>query len=434
MTSLLQLQNCVQPEGSQRGAEEKISLEVRSGEVLGLVGRSGSGKSSVLKLMSGLVPPAGGEIIWQNHRATADDFRKTALVRQRDVLFPWMTTARNVGMGACTIPLKRVDKKTLVTDCIATMDLDGYESAYPRELSPALQERAILARALVQQPELLLLDEPFLDLELVSAENLRTDLIELWNEKRLGKLQAIVLATHAIEEAVLMCDRILLFSGSPGRITHEIPVPFAHPRNREEPAFRRFVDQIYGLMTQRTPVVSEAMLGPAEAEGNPDVKDTPVLPDISIERLVGLLETVGNDFFSNRVDLPELAARLQMTLDDLLSSGEVLQLLGLAELEDGDLLLTTVGQNFVREDADARRDIMRGALLQTVPLLRGIRHALDEKPVQGVEAERFRQQLATVMSQENACQTLNTAITWGRYTGLFSYDEKSDRFFLNSET
>lgn len=434
MTALLQLQNCVQPVSLQRGPEERISLAVKEGEILGLVGRSGSGKSSVQKLMNGMIAPVTGQVLWREKEAGAEEFQKTSLVRQGDTLFPWLTISQNVALGISGKSLSSAEKKAVVANIIAIMDLDGYEGAYPRELSPALQERACLARALVQQPELLLLDEPFQGLEVLSAENLRTDLVELWSEKRFAPLKAIVIATHAIEEAVLMCDRILLFAGSPGRITHEIPVPFPHPRNRENPAFRHFVDQIYTLMTQRSPVVSEADILSATHDASYMVEDNPVLPDISIEVLLGLLEVLGNDFFANRADLPELAARLQMTLDDLLPMGEILELLDLAALEDGDLLLTPTGETFVRADADARRDIMRAALLHALPLLRAIRNALDEKPLHGIEAERFRQQLQDVMSEKNARQTLNTSIAWGRYTNLFHYDEDADRFLLSDET
>lgn len=433
MSALLRFQDCVQPTSAThvQAHEEKISLSVREGEILGLLGRSGTGKSSILNLMSGLASPVAGEIFWKEKKAHPKDFHHVATVLEEDALFPWLTVSENVRLGLASQKHTAEQKKDIAAHIIAIMDLDGYESAYPRELSEALRQRTALARALARGPELLLLDEPFLELELLSAENLRTDLVELWSERRLEPLKAMVLATHAIEEAVLMCDRILLFGGA-GRITHEITVPFPHPRNREEASFRHFVDQIYALMTRRTPIVSEAEI-PLSLEKMVDLaaEDAIVLPDISVEVIVGLLEVLGNDLFTNRVDLPELAQRLQMTLDDLFPLGETLQRLDLAELEDGDLLLTATGDTFVHGDADARRDIMRAALLRGVPLLRAIRSALDERPNQGVDAERFRRKLEEDMSKNNARQTLNTAISWGRYANLFGYDEEADRFLLS---
>lgn len=442
MSVLLQLKDCTQSLSKSSTSHitivEHVNLSVREGEILGLVGRSGSGKSSLMEMMSGLLTPSEGEIFWKEGKASKSDFRHVATVLQEGILFPWLTLQQNIQLALESYRLKPDEQEQLVEDIIETMDIDGYESAFPRELSDALKQRAILARALVQRPEVLLLDEPFVDLDMLSAENLRTDLIELWSEHRLAPLKAMVLATHAVEEAVLMCDRILLFSSGPGRITHEIPVPFPHPRNRQSPEFIHFVDQIYTLMTRRAPTVSEAeissLLQHTTAHTQQEEEETSIiLPDMSIELLVGLLETLETQSSAGRADLPELAQRLQMTLDDILPLGETLELLDLAELEDGDILLTTTGQTFIAGDADARRDIMRAALLDAFPLLRMIRGLLDERHSHTADADHFRRHLEQSMSKSYATQTLNTAISWARYANLFSYDEETDRFLLDDE-
>lgn len=441
MSVLLTLQECTYSFSQSRAPDitvvEKVSLNVREGEILGLVGRSGSGKSSLMDMMGGFIKPSHGHVLWRESRAKPDDFYHIATVMQEDTLFPWLTVRENMALALDARPLSAKQRKESIDDVIEVMDIDGYEGAFPRELSDALKQRIILARALVQQPELLLLDEPFLDLDMLSAENLRTDLIELWSEHRLAPLKAMVLATHAIEEAVLMCDRILLFSSSPGRVTHEIPVPFPHPRHRQSAEFRHFVDQIYTLMTRRAPIVSEADMPLAPSSPSLEVESDEdhftVLPDLSIELLVGLLESLEAPPLSGRADLPELAQRLQMTLDDLFPLGETLQLLDFAELEDGDMLLTTTGQTFIAGDADARRDIMRSALLQAFPLLRAIRGRLDERQRHTVDADHFRRQLEKSMSENYAQQTLNTAISWARYASLFGYDEEADRFMLDMD-
>ncbi|MXV35274.1 MULTISPECIES: AAA-associated domain-containing protein [unclassified Saccharibacter] len=441
MSVLLSLQGCTHSFAKRHASPitilENITLTIREGEILGLVGRSGSGKSSLMEIMSGLLLPSQGRVLWRGETATKNDLSHVSAVLQDDTLFPWLTVRENILLALEAYSLSAARRKEIADDVIEIMDIDGYEGAFPRELSDALKQRTILARALAQQPELLLLDEPFLDLEMLSAENLRTDLIELWSENRLSPLKAMMLATHAIEEAVLMCDRILLFSSGPGRITHEIPVPFPHPRNRQSAEFRHFVDQIYILMTRRAPIISEADLpaSPAhETLSSTEDDDTfIVLPDLSIELLVGLLETLETPPLCGRADLPDLAQRLQMTLDDLLPLGEILQLLDLAELEDGDLLLTTAGQTFTAGDADARRDIMRSALLHALPLLRAIRGALDERHSHTIDADYFRRQLEKNMSENYAHQTLNTAIAWARYASLFGYDEETDRFLLEAD-
>lgn len=436
--TLLRLTDCAQFARKSRNQDvpivEQVNMEVREGEILGLVGRSGSGKSSLLKIMAGLDLPRTGDVFWKEKKATVQALEAVSIILQDDVLFPWLTVRENVLLALEAKRQPKEEREKIADAIIAVLDMDGYEGAYPRELSGALEERASLIRALARQPEILLLDEPFLNIDHLSAENLRTDLIELWQEHRLGPLKAMVLATHAIEEAVLMCDRILLFSSGPGRITHEVVVPFPHPRNRQDNDFRHFVDQIYTLMTLRAPSVSEADLSVAKQDEIQDESSSfIVLPDISIELLVGLMEALDHAPLSGRADLPELANQLQMTLDDLFPLGETLQLLDLAELEDGDIMLTSTGRTFVEGDADARRDIMRTALLHAVPLLRLIRGTLDERSSHAMDADIFRRKLEDTMSTSYARQTLNTAISWARYASLFGYDEETDRVLLEDD-
>jgi NitT/TauT family transport system ATP-binding protein len=274
---------------------------------------------------------------------------------------------------------------------------------------------------LVVHPDLLLMDEPFSALDVLTAETLRTDLIDLWSEGKLP-VRSILMVTHNIEEAVLMCDRILVFSSNPGRVAHELKVGFPHPRNRHEAAFRQVVDDIYGLMTRREPAKPQAAT-PAGEFGT-------ALPQVSTNLLAGLLETLASEPYKGRADLPPLAAALQLEADELLPLAEALGLLRFAVVEEGDIRLTESGRRFVDADTDTRKDIFAESLRANVPLIAAIRVVLDSRPNHRAAAIRFRDELEDYMSPDYARDTLRTAVSWGRYAELFSYDEEEDQFTL----
>lgn len=431
---LLTIRNCSQvypkESSTQLAVLEDVTFDIRPGEIVGLVGRAGSGKSTLLRIASGLLKPTSGNVFWNGKPLTAPT-TEIGLVFQSFALFPWLTAKQNITLGleAQRLPKELCEER--VDTIVDLIGLSGYENAYPKELSGAMQQRVGLARALVLKPELLLMDEPFAELDHLTAENLRTDLIELWSERRLP-IQSVLLVTHNVEEAVLMCDRILLFASNPGRVSHELHVPFTHPRNRDDAEFRAFVDHIYTLMTRRAPLVSEADES-VETVVIPSNPLSIVLPPLQINLMVGLMETLAMSPLDGRADLPLFAERLQMALDDLFPIGESLQLLGLAELEDGDILLTAEGQMFVQSDHDVRRETMRGALLHSIPLIRAIRTVLDERPNHTASADRFRRDLESCMSPSYAQQTLQTAVNWARYAELFDFDEEADQFKLDDD-
>src|SRR6195952_1561438 len=239
---------------------DDVNLTLHEGEIVALLGRSGSGKSTLLRIVSGLLKPTAGSVTWRGTEITGPT-EGVAMVFQSFALFPWLTVQENVEIGLEARGVHRAEREKRAETAIDMIGLGGYENAYPKELSGGMRQRVGLARGLVVHPDLLLMDEPFSALDVLTAENLRTDLIELWSEKRLP-VKSVLLVTHNMEEAVLMCDRILVFSSTPGRVAHELKVPFAHPRNRHDFAFRQFVDRIYGLMTKRAPETTAPELIP----------------------------------------------------------------------------------------------------------------------------------------------------------------------------
>jgi NitT/TauT family transport system ATP-binding protein len=401
---------------------DNVQLTLKSGEIVALLGRSGSGKSTLLRIVSGLLKPTSGEVIWRGAQlqGPADG---VAMVFQSFALFPWLTVQENVELGLEAIGVAREERERRAEEAIDLIGLGGFESAYPKELSGGMRQRVGLARALVVHPDLLLMDEPFSALDVLTAETLRTDLIDLWAEGKLP-LKSVLMVTHNIEEAVLMADRILVFSSNPGRVANELAVPFAHPRDRLDPAFRQMVDDIYALMTRR------AVPDPKAHAAHPAPTIATPLPPIGTNLMSGLLETLAAPPYNGHADLPAVASALQMELDDLLPLGEALQLLHLAVLEEGDIRLTEAGRTFADGDTDTRKEQFAQALRAHVPLVAQIRQVLDERWNHRASAVRFRDELEDHMSPEYAAQTLRTAISWGRYAELFSYDEEAEQFSL----
>jgi NitT/TauT family transport system ATP-binding protein len=423
--TLLEVRGCRQAYHKEASTElvvlDNVNLVLREGEMVALLGRSGSGKSTLLRIVAGLLRPSAGEVLWHGTPIEGPPIG-VAMVFQSFALFPWLTVRENVELGLEARRVARFERARRAEQAIDLIGLGGFESAYPKELSGGMRQRVGLARALVVHPDLLLMDEPFSALDVLTAETLRTDLIDLWVEGKLP-LKSVLMVTHNIEEAVLMCDRILVFSANPGRVAHELRVPFPHPRNRLDPAFRKLVDDIYGLMTRRPPAGSRP-IGPAPAAIN-----TP-LHRVGTNLMAGLIEALAAAPYNGRADLPALAGALQLELDDLLPLGESLQLLHFAVLAEGDIILTETGRAFAAADTDARKQLFAAALLANVPLVGMIRHVLEERWNHRASAVRFRDELEDHMSPEYADDTLRAAVAWGRYAELFSYDEEAEQFSL----
>jgi len=429
-TPLMEVRACRQSYHKDSSADllvlDNVNVSIATGEIVGLLGRSGSGKSTLLRIVSGLLAPTGGDVLWQGKKIDGPA-AGIAMVFQSFALFPWLTVEENVELGLEAQGVPRAEREKRGEEAIDLIGLGGYESAYPKELSGGMRQRVGLARALVVHPDLLLMDEPFSALDVLTAETLRTDLIDLWSEGKLP-IKSILMVTHNIEEAVLMCDRILVFSTNPGRVASELKVPFAHPRNRLDPAFRQLVDDVYALMTRRVPVPTHAAA--TQAAPAADVTFATTLHPVSTNLLAGLLETLAVPPYSGRADLPALANALQLEADELLPMGEALQLLGLGVLEEGDLRLSDAGRDFAQADTDGRKHIFATALRAHVPLVAAIRRTLDERWNHRASAVRFRDELEDHMSPDYAEDTLRTAIAWGRYAELFDYDEEAQQFSL----
>jgi len=402
---------------------DDVTLQLNENEIIGLLGRSGSGKSTLLRSIAGLVVPTEGQVIFPDR--TPGKAMSVGMVFQSFALFPWLTVLENVevGLEAQGVPAQQRRKRALAA--IDLIGLDGFESAYPKELSGGMRQRVGMARALVIDPDVLLMDEPFSALDVLTAETLRTDLLDMWSEGRMP-IKSILMVTHNIAEAVLMCDRILLFSSNPGRVISEIKVDLPQPRNRQDPVFQALVEEIYVLMTQ------DSDAGETRQGVFPGTGLGMVLPHVSTNALAGLIEAIHAPPYGMKADLPELASALHYNADELFPIAEVLQLLRFAELKGGDIRLLPAANRYALADVDERKHLFAQHLLSFVPLVSHIRRVLDDRSTHTAPARRFRDQLEDFMSESDARQTLDAVTQWGRYAELFAYDELADQFSLDN--
>jgi NitT/TauT family transport system ATP-binding protein len=412
-------------DGGEHLVLEGVELQLNQGQIVGLLGRTGSGKSTLLRLIAGLSQPVGGTVTYLGQPVNGPA-PGIAMVFQSFALFPWLTVLENVQLGleALGLPSAEIRKRALAA--IDLIGLDGYESAFPRELSGGMRQRVGFARALVVHPNILLMDEPFSALDVLTAETLRTDFLELWGEGKLP-IKGVILVTHNIEEAVLMCDRILLFSSNPGRIISDIPVDLKQPRNRLDPQFHDMVEKIYVAMTARKE-------GPTQIGTAPTMTMNTVLPRVSANLMSGLMETVAAPPFSGKADLPVLADELAMESDELLPVAESLQMFRMAEIEGGDIKLTDIGKQFVELGTDDRKKLFARQLLAQVPLASHIRRVLQERTNHVAPKSRFLDELEDHLSTEDAEHTLRAVTAWGRFAELFAYDDDSEGFSLENPT
>src|ERR1700681_1365624 len=416
------------PDGGELVVLDGVNLTLVAGQIVGLLGRSGSGKSTLLRLIAGLSEPTAGHLRYLG-QPISGPAPGIAMVFQSFALFPWLTVFENVALGLEAQRMPRADIRKRSLAAIDLIGLDGFESAYPRELSGGMRQRVGFARALVVHPNILLMDEPFSALDVLTAETLRTDFLDLWAEGQMP-IKGVILVTHNIEEAVLMCDRILVCGSNRGPILSEIDVTLPQPRKRLDPKFRELVERIYVEMTSRRSGAAPS----ARAERFPGLGIGSVLPRVSSNLLAGLVETVAAPPFNGTADLPKIASDLQMEIDELFPVAETLQMLRFAEVEGGDIKLAEDGLAFAHAAVDERKRIFLRHLLTYVPLAAHIRRVLDERASHSARKSRFIDELEDFMSEEAAEQSLRAAIRWSRYAEAFAYDDENAMFSLENPT
>jgi NitT/TauT family transport system ATP-binding protein len=403
---------------------DQVDFTLHDGEIVAVLGKSGSGKSTFLRILAGLVPPSEGVVEYRGLQV-GEPVRGIAMVFQSYALFPWLTVLGNVELGLEALGIAGVERRRQAVNAIDLIGLDGFENAYPKELSGGMRQRVGFARALVVNPDILLLDEPFSSLDVLTAETLRGDLLDLWDGHRIPT-KGIVIVSHNIEEAVEIADRILIFSNDPGRIRAQIPIALPRPRSSDSAGFRQIVDQVYTLLTT----------APGR-DGRRGAKPEPIgighrLPNASVQQLPGLVDTLTEAPYHGRADLPHVADEENLDMDELFPLIETLQLLGFAHVSGGDIELTPLGRAYAEADMLARKQIFAEALIKQVPLAAHIRRVLDERPGHRAPAARFLRELEDYLSEEEAERVLDTVIDWGRHAEIFAYDYDTEILSLEN--
>ena len=399
----------------------EIDLTVGEGEILGLLGRSGSGKSTLLRIAGGLVPPSSGRVLYRG-APLAGPAEGIAVVFQTFALYPWLTVLENVELGLDALNLADDEARRRAHAAIDLIGLDGFQSAYPRELSGGMRQRVGFARALVSDPTLLLMDEPFSALDVLTAETLRTDFLDLWAAGQLPT-KAVLMVTHNIEEAVLMCDRILVLGTNPGHIAADIRVSLPQPRNRLDGGFHAIVDEIYAILTSR---MAESLSAQGQIHGGLAQH----LPPVGTGELAGFVETLAAPPWDGQAELARVGKPLALAADKLLPIAAALHMLEFAELKGGEVRLTASGRVFACSGPDERKRLFREHLLRFVPLAAHIRQVLDEREEHQAPRARFEFELQDHLHRGDAEATLRAVIGWGRYAELFTYDDRTRRFAL----
>lgn len=404
----------VSADGKARPVLEGVDFALREGEIVAMLGQSGSGKSTMLRIMAGLIAADDGQVLYRG-MPLFGPAKGISMVFQSFALFPWLTVQKNVELGLEAQGVPSGERTERAGEAIALIGLSGFEGALPRELSGGMRQRVGIARALVMRPEVLLMDEAFSALDVLTGERLRDDILDLWQSGKIPT-KAILVVSHNIEEAVMMADRVLIFASDPGRIRTDLAIDLERPRQAESVLARGLIDEVYSLFTAGGGRVGKV----TEKEVKLQLGDR--LPDADINRMEGILELLADPHHQGRGDLPQIAEESGLSDDELFHNTRALTMLGLAHLKSGDIVLTPLGQHYATANIPERQAIFGRQVLEHVPLIAYIRQGIEQDRSGDLPEDLFLRLLRFTLSESAARKALRIAIEWGRYGDLFEYD------------
>lgn len=416
-----------------KGAEKTailkdVNISVKEGEFVAILGPSGAGKSTLLRIIAGLISPSAGTVSYLGHPITGVN-PGVAMVFQSFALFPWLTILDNVMLGLEGKNMTKQEKEERSMKILDVVGLDGFESAFPKELSGGMRQRVGIGRALVSEPDILLMDEAFSALDVLTAENLRRDLLSLWLEKKIPT-KSIILVTHSIEEAVYMADRAIILSTRPATVRENLPIPLPRWRDRKSTEFLSYVDQIYTFMTNpdtaapADKIKKQVSVPAAEPLGS----EPTLLPNVTAGALTGFLEMLAD--LGGKTDLYKLADRFVMDIEDFFPLVEMSNLLRFSTVSEGDIFLTPAGEAFAKASVLDRKNLFRQHLLDNVPFVRAMVQRLETDSDQKMDIDYFEDQLASSLGDSKAAQQMDLIIGWMRYAELIEYDNVSEQVYF----
>jgi NitT/TauT family transport system ATP-binding protein len=436
MTPLISVNDCSKafplPDGKgEFTVLNGVDVTVASGEVVALLGRSGSGKSTLLRIMAGLIPPSSGRVENSGRPLTGPN-PDVAMVFQSFALLPWLTVFENVELGLEARGVKRAERAKRALKAIDLVGLDGFESAYPKELSGGMKQRVGFARALVVEPKVLFMDEPFSALDVLTAENLRGEIDDLWNA---GTFPAtsILIVTHNIEEAVFLADRVIVLGSNPGVVRGEVKIDLPRPHDRTNPRYTSLVEHLYAIMTNPSMRIDATAVVVAASDAHERKAASPYarpLPHVRTGTISGLLELLV-ETAEGKQDVARLAERFAMPMDDLLGILDATQLLEFATIDAGKVAVTPLGRDFATTTILRSKDLFRAQVLRRAPIVATMAKTLEEKEDKSMRSDFFLDILDEYYPAEEAKRQFATAIDWGRYAELFEYDAGEERLTLS---
>lgn len=411
---------------SEKPTIKDINININEDEFIAILGPSGSGKSSLLRIITGLIEPTEGEVIFDGKKVEGVN-PYASIVFQSFALYPWLTVQENVELGLKAKGFPKDYTTEKASELISLIGLDGFEEAYPKELSGGMRQRVGFARALAVQPKLLCMDEPFSALDFLTAENLRTELIDLWITKKMP-IKSIIMITHGIEEAVLMADKIVMLSRDPARVIAEINIELPHPRNRKSPEFEKIVDSVYKVLTKGE--FEEPNKDKIEKVVKENIEKPVEIPEASIGVMSGLLELVDDN--DGRMDIYQLGRDLMMEIDDLLPNIEGISMLKFAEVKEGDIIITPLGSRFIESDTEEGKEIFRDQIMN-ISTFKVIVKVLNSKKNKTMKEEFFKELFSQHLGEHSIEQKMSVIIDWGRYAELFNYDHDTEELYIEVE-